>query len=318
VQFQGLDENDNPIVDRNAKMPVITFTGTVKLHGTNASVCYNSQEGMWYQSRKNVITPANDNAGFAFFAESNKSSFYNIIGKIKTDNDIDPNEFTISLYGEWAGKKIQKGVAISELDKAFYIFGVKISKPQDPEFNAYWIDSSSLRDVDARIFNVNDFRSYSIDVDFNMPQLSQNKFTEITEEVEKECPIAKASGILGVGEGVVWVAKYEDSIYRFKVKGEKHSVTKVKTLVSVDVEKLASINDFIEYSVTENRFNQAIENVYGEDDLDIEKLGDFIRWFINDITSEEMDTMVKNNLEPKDVNKYISNKVREMFFKAQI
>jgi len=33
--------------------------------------------------------------------------------------------------------------------------------------------------------------------------------------------------------------------------------------------------------------------------------------------AEEMDTMVENGLEPKDVNKYISTKVREMFFKAQ-
>ena len=34
-----------------------------------------------------------------------------------------------------------------------------------------------------------------------------------------------------------------------------------------------------------------------------------------DITKEEMDTMAANNIEPKDVNKYVSSKVREMFFK---
>jgi hypothetical protein len=28
-----------------------------------------------------------------------------------------------------------------------------------------------------------------------------------------------------------------------------------------------------------------------------------------------MDTMVENNIEPKEVNKYISAKVRDMFFK---
>jgi hypothetical protein len=28
---------------------------------------------------------------------------------------------------------------------------------------------------------------------------------------------------------------------------------------------------------------------------------------------EEMDTMVENKIEPKDVNKYVSTKVREMF-----
>ena len=36
-----------------------------------------------------------------------------------------------------------------------------------------------------------------------------------------------------------------------------------------------------------------------------------------DISSEEMDTMLKNGLEPKYVNKYISSKAREMFFNKQ-
>ena len=44
-------------------------------------------------------------------------------------------------------------------------------------------------------------------------------------------------------------------------------------------------------------------------------MGDVIRWVVNDVLKEEMDTMVANNIEPKDVNKYISTKVREMFFK---
>jgi len=33
VKYQGKDENGNPIMDKNAKMPTLTFTGTVKLHG---------------------------------------------------------------------------------------------------------------------------------------------------------------------------------------------------------------------------------------------------------------------------------------------
>ena len=42
-------------------------------------------------------------------------------------------------------------------------------------------------------------------------------------------------------------------------------------------------------------------------------MGDLIRWVVNDIHSEELDTMKENNLEPKDVNKYISNDVRKRF-----
>jgi hypothetical protein len=35
-------------------------------------------------------------------------------------------------------------------------------------------------------------------------------------------------------------------------------------------------------------------------------MGDVIRWVVTDITKEEMDTMVENKIEPKDVNKYVS------------
>ena len=276
------------------------------------------KNGFWIQSRKNIITLEKDNAGFAFFAERYKVELGSLLDDLIDEHQIDTKIYTVSIYGEWAGKGIQKGVGISQLDKAFYVFGVKVSNPQDEEFNAYWIDSSNVRNTECRIFNVEDYETYSIDVDFNMPQLAQNKFRDITEKVENECPISKAFGIdNGLGEGVVWSVGYKGNIHRFKVKGDKHSVTKVKKLASVDVEKLKTIQDFITYSVTVNRFNQAIENVFGKEDLDVKKMGDFIRWFVKDISSEEMDTMVENGLEPKDVNKYISTKVREMFFKAQ-
>tara|TARA_R110000737_G_C14516507_1_gene474593 strand:- start:59 stop:1087 length:1029 start_codon:yes stop_codon:yes gene_type:complete len=319
ITFTGLDEGGNAIYNPSIKKPTLTFKGTVKLHGTNASVCFNSKDGFWIQSRNNIITLENDNAGFALFTESRKSEFLTLLEILADeDGDID-SECTISIYGEWAGKGVQKSVGISELEKAFYVFGVKISKPQDEEFNSYWIDSSNVRNTECRIFNVEDYETYSIDVDFNMPQLAQNKFSEITDRVENECPISKAFGVNnGIGEGVVWSVEYKGNVHRFKVKGEKHSVTRVKKLASVDVEKLKTIQDFIEYAVTENRFSQAVENVFGSGDLDIKKMGDLIRWFVKDVASEEMDTMLENGLEPKDVNKYISARVREMFFQGSI
>jgi hypothetical protein len=318
ITYTGLDEEGKAVYDPSIEKPTLTFKGTVKLHGTNASVCFNSNEGFWIQSRQNIITVEKDNAGFAFFAESRREDFQDLIDVIILENNIDINKYTVSIYGEWAGKGVQKGVGISELDKAFYVFGVKVSKPQDVEFNSYWIDSSNVSKKESRIFNVEDYETYSISVDFNMPQLAQNKFSEITEKVEKECPISKSFGVDdGLGEGVVWSVVYKNSVHRFKVKGEKHSVSKVKTLANVNVEKLKTIQDFVSYSVTENRFNQAVENVFEGEDLDVKKMGDFISWFIKDITAEEMDTMLENGLEPIDVNRYIATKVKELFFKAQ-
>lgn len=88
----------------------------------------------------------------------------------------------------------------------------------------------------------------------------------------------------------------------------------VKVLNSVDTEKLNSIAEFVDYAVTENRFNQAIEKVFGEDEPHIKGIADVMRWFINDIIKEEADTLADNKLEPKDIGKYVSDRVRKMFF----
>ena len=71
-------------------------------------------------------------------------------------------------------------------------------------------------------------------------QLSQNKFIELVEEVEKECPVSKQFNVSGIGEGIVWTTEYKGETYRFKTKGEKHSVSKVKTVVPIDIEKINS------------------------------------------------------------------------------
>jgi hypothetical protein len=316
--FKGMDVNGNPIYDETAPKPKIKFKGTVKIHGTNAGVCYNAKDGIYTQSRNNPFDMEkmpDSHMGFTFFVKKNIETFGAFFDEIIKANDIDPEVFTVSIYGEWAGKGIQKGVAVSELDKAFYLFGVKISKPSDPEFDAYWVDYTPYSDNENRIFNIDEFGTYEVEVDFGMPQMASNKFSELTIAVEDECPVGKHFGVSGVGEGIVWVADFNGSQHRFKVKGEKHSVSKVKTLAPVDTEKLNSIKDFVQYAATENRFNQGVKEVFGEEAPVIQKMGDLIRWVVNDIMSEEIDTMAKNNLEPKDVNKYISNEVRAMFQK---
>lgn len=315
ARFVGLDENGQPIYSHDV-LPTLTFKGTVKLHGTNASVCYNTESGFWVQSRNNIITVDHDNAGFAFFAESHKDAYMAIINQIAEDHKIDLNEFTIALFGEWAGKGIQKSVAVAELDKAFYIFGVKIAKPQDPEFTSYWVDSTPYSDVDNSLFNVDMYKTYTVDIDLNNPKLAVNQMIDLVLEVEGECPISKARGVSGIGEGIVWRTTYKGAVYRFKTKGEKHSVTKVKKLVQVDSEKLQSVADFVSYAVTQNRVDQGIKEICGDAGPDRAKTGPFLSWIVKDILDEELTTLADNNLEPKDVNKALSTAARNMFFKA--
>ncbi len=319
--FVGLDDNGDAMYDPSLPKPVLTFKGTVKLHGTNAGVSFNAPSGMWAQSRENIITPEKDNAGFAFFAHSHEVQFMRLFHDIAVNNDIDMHKNTITIYGEWCGGNIQKGVAITNLPKSFFIFGVKVtphttSEEELKEKPAYWIPSHYLKVPEDNIYNIEDFQTWTLDIDFNMPQLVQNKLSDLTIAVEEECPVGKAFGFSGIGEGIVWSCEYQGVVHRFKVKGEKHSSSKVKTLANVDVEKIESIQKFVDYAVTESRFKQALENVFlNEEPIDTKKLGDVIRWVVNDVIKEEMDTMVENKLEPKEVNKDLSTKVREMFFK---
>jgi hypothetical protein len=324
--FVGLDEQGEAIYDHNKLKPTLTFKGTVKLHGTNAGVSYNSVDGLWAQSRENIITPEQDNAGFAFFVESNKEHFYYLIDKVIDATHVDTVMNNISIYGEWCGGNIQKGVGITNLPKSFFIFGVKISPIVDKEDEAavkanpsYWVDHSYLKNNEARIYNINDFPTWEMDINFNEPEMVQNKLSELTIAVEDECPVAKAFGFSGIGEGIVWACEYKGVVHRFKVKGEKHSASKVKTLAAVDIEKINGIKEFVEYAVTESRFNQGLEKTFlNGEPIDVKKIGELMKWIVSDILKEEMDTMIANKLEPKDIGKYVSTKVREMFFKLPV
>ena len=83
----------------------------------------------------------------------------------------------------------------------------------------------------------------------------------------------------------------------------------------MDPEILKSIEDFIDYAVTENRLNQGIETVFTQngEEIDIKKMGAFLKWIATDIFTEEKDAIVASGLEMKQLGKYISNKARIWF-----
>ncbi len=315
ARFAGLDTNGEAVYDSFAPVPTIVCHGTVKLHGTNAGVTLDRATGeIWAQSRENVITPEKDNAGFAFFVESNKVQFIELFSQLKLQLDRDDDSY-ITIYGEWCGGNIQKGVAIANMDKSFFIFGVKVS-PKNDEKPAYWIDHSYLRSPENKIYNIENFTTFDVIVDFNKPELSQNQFIDIVAAVEAECPVGKAFGHSGIGEGVVFTCVYKGNTLRFKCKGEKHSASKVKTVAEVDVEKISSCRAFAEYCVTESRVSQACEKIFGIGVTpDIKLTGQVIGWVMKDILKEEMDTLLENKLEPKDVNSYVASKTRELFMR---
>jgi len=91
-------------------------------------------------------------------------------------NNIEYENY-IAVYGEWCGNNIQKGVALVELPKMFVIFDIKVDDN--------WIDINSLNIKwnlfnKDNIYNIEQFPTYNINIDFNNPQLIQNKLIELT------------------------------------------------------------------------------------------------------------------------------------------
>jgi len=310
----GYNSAGEPVYDETRPLPRVSFTGAVKLHGTNMSVAYNTREGMWVQSRETVIRVGQDKSGFARFVDANTASFQELIDRIYTANGLLPETVTVVIYGEWAAKGIHKvnDVAVGQLEKAFYIFAVQIAKPDDPEFAAYWVDCMGLSDPEKRIFNIYDYDRYAVEIDFANPESAREKLEAITAYVERECPVTKAFGVSGVGEGVVWTGEIGGVVHRFKVKGEKHQVAKTKEIAPVNIEKLDSRREVVDYAVTPARLDQAIEKVCGGV-VDIRLMGDVIRWMIADIEKEESDTLQANRLTLTEVTKYITARTLEMY-----
>lgn len=123
--------------------------------------------------------------------------------------------------------------------------------------------------------------------------------------------------VCSVGEGIVWQPvdpEYRSGEFLFKVKGELHSASKVKTLAAVDVERVNGIKELVDNLVTEQRLNQGIEYLKEQHlQVDNKNMGPFLKWVAGDVFKEEMDTITENGFEQKDLGKEISNKARVWF-----
>lgn len=288
----------------------INLIGTVKIHGTNSSVGLDLKDNsLFYQSRNRVLSLDDDNYDFAKYIEDNKSEFLKIFDEIK--NKINTEKYdSIIIYGELAGKGIQNKVAVSQIDRFFAPFSVVgVNKDTVDQLDVKLSVNESIRFYPVETFGV-----YNVQLDLDNVHLAQQEVKDLTINVENECPVGKYFGVSGTGEGIVFTD--ETKQYSFKSKGEKHSVSKVKVIANVDIEKINKIKDFVDYSVTENRLNQGIEYLKEMNKkLDISSIGDFLRWLANDVLKEEQDVITENGLdnELKAIMKSVSSKGRKWF-----
>lgn len=322
VKYVGEGVDGDPIYDMTIRKPKVIATGTEKIHGTNASVCYSNADGFWVQSRKNIITPEKDNAGCAFATYQREKYWMSLIKFLACQYEIDLDKYIISLYYEWCGGNVQKNSAVSGLEKRAIIFKhFKVSPIEsDTEENAFWLDTGGVCYEDELIFNITHFPTVEIEIDFEQPEMSKNKMIELVDKLESNSLVGKQFGIDGnIGEGYVFTFKFKGDLYKFKVKGEKHAgKSKVKTLKPVDEELENRKREFVNnVACKQFRLEQAWQDTFGIDnekgDPSMKGMGTFLRAVINDVIKEESDIMVEQGLEPKTINSKISGVAREWF-----
>ena len=316
-------------------LPTLQFQGTVKLHGTNAGIVLLPTGDIQVQSRERIITPLDDNAGFAMFVERHKPYISSLLG-VFSGLSLKQQD-SVQIYGEWCGGNIQKSVGLNALDKMFVIFAVRIS--ENAESNN-WLSQeliqSVIRSVTDRPDSIHvstDFPVFYCSIDFNKPEHHQNFLGEITDNVEKDCPVARMllpdSTKELIGEGVVWecISQF-DTVYdlpfctkglRFKIKGSRHvkgGVQKVKTLAPIDTEKLDSIQQFCSSALTQSRLWQGVDKMH-ELNKECTELstGDYIKWVVQDVLKEELDVLAASGWSARDVTPSLSKGAREHWFK---
>lgn len=347
IKFPSIKAFNQCLPKLKKKLPTlpehgVTFTGTTKLHGTNAAIGFSLKTGLWVQSRERIITPKSDNMKFALYVKENEDSFTFLMKEAAKVMSVDSSNEILVIFGEYCGKKIQKNVAISQLPRMFVAFDA-FSSQNNEDF--IWHDVINYVDVlnnklcpEILFYNIGQFKTFSICVkSYDKADLKNVRTTleKITKDVEKLCPAGVFFGIdqdsqkCTTGEGVVWRARVGKDILRFKVKGDEHATSANQRGASLNITQNASFSEFISVVVSDNRCEQALKVIFGDSTCNKEwenRIGEFQKWIVHDVKKEEMKFFpfaddyngVNGEDKQKEVtkmlNRALSAKSREWFF----
>lgn len=299
---------------------VITFNRTTKCHGTNCSIVMNLETGeISTQSRNIEISQEQDHLGFSKFAHSHKDEILEVLEdyKVNSNQKVPEGKAThLVVYGEWCGSSIQKGVGLSKLPKMFVIFDVCLVIDNDEEKMLFDVDfrknGKDLVFHKAPIYSIVNIDSVETVLNFNDPIALQDMLEKDAQSVENECPVTKWFGESGIGEGYVYTSLCGK--YKFKTKGDKHKVTKVRAHTPENLAEIERASDFVGSVLLTPRLEQGVEYLKEVGlTTEIQNMSKFIKWVTEDVKKEEGDTMEALNLDVVKVNKEIANVCRDYF-----
>eukprot|EP01120_Amphizonella_sp_Union-15-10_P013558 TRINITY_DN629_c0_g1_i1.p1 TRINITY_DN629_c0_g1~~TRINITY_DN629_c0_g1_i1.p1 ORF type:complete len:418 (+),score=83.08 TRINITY_DN629_c0_g1_i1:60-1313(+) len=298
----------------------ISYRGKVKLHGTNCGVSVqrvdknpNSEPRVFAQSRSTVLGPKKDHHGFFKFVKLHEA-FWKSVG-IKAGADSQD----VIFFGEWCGKGIMKGVAISSLPFClFAVFAVQVSSNLiiDPEtINALLNSTSSPPPTSITTIP---YETPIIDLILSNPDQLGSQLENINQTVQKiseEDPFVKRNFQLsGPGEGLVWYPVSEEKDRKIQVSEFFRLTFKTKSSLpaQIDLVPAKSTEDFIGSVVSEARLDQGFEEVVSGD-LSEKKIGDFVSWILADVKKENEDLILASGLKWEMVEDGIKEKARTWF-----
>ncbi|WP_198139203.1 RNA ligase family protein [Crocosphaera chwakensis] len=292
----------------------MTYHAKIKLHGTNAGVQITSDGKVAAQKRSQIITPKSDNAGFATWVDQNIEYF----AALKNHNHV-------TLYGEWCGSSIQKGVALTQIDRKIWAIFAMQYGGVNGEIAKLEIRPEKIREFLPEHEDIFVLPFYGDPITLNFGDVEQLKtasdtINQMVESVEEVDPWVKDTfGIEGVGEGLVMYPVANHVVERenytelmFKAKGIKHQSVKQKQPVQINAEVASNIQELVDLFVTEARLQQAVtEACNGE--YDIKKMGQFLKWISMDINKESVAELEASKLTWNEVNKPLMNKARNWY-----
>lgn len=177
-------------------------------------------------------------------------------------------------------------------------------------------DYANIHDQSHGIYNISLGRFSTISISLQNLTAAKKTITDLTLQVENECPWTKAAfNISGIGEGVVWKpvgALGADPRYWFKSKGKLHQNSHTESLASNkkmrNADAKTKAKAFAESAVTENRLRQGREYLTEMGFKREEREEMFLRWLCKDITEEEKLRLQEMKID----NNMLRNSIREI------
>jgi tRNA-binding EMAP/Myf-like protein len=302
-------------------LPRVTYQAKVKVDGTNGAI-HALPGGFAAQSRTRILTPAEDNYGFATWvhAQANRWSagLHARLGRAV-------------VYGEWCGRGIQKRTAISRVERnVFAVFAVQLGDPTR-DTTRLVVDPQRLQALlpaHPDVF-VLPWHGEPAVLDFADPEALRagaERIDAMVAEVEAIDPwVAAVFGLQGLGEGVVLYPvegvefdaeggtdrdRYTELMW--KAKGDEHRVNRQKRPAQLDPEVARSVEEFVAMMVTPARLEQGLAQLTGGG-MDLRRMGELLQWVGQDVHKESTAELAAAGLEWKQVAKAVGQAAQRWY-----